>query len=57
MKKFGESQLPPCSCVLKEKIKGTRYIAGIWLSPVFVSAPDGLPLNYGWIIQHQKVCM
>ena len=57
MKKFGESQLLPCSLVLKEKIKRTRYVAGSWLSPVFVSAPDGLPLNYGWIIQHQKVCM
>ena len=54
MKKFDGSQLPPCSSVLKEKIKRTKYITGVWLSSVFLSPPDRSPLDYGWIIQHQK---
>ena len=48
MKKFDGSHLSPCLCVLKEKIKQTKCIT------VFLSLPDPLPLNYGWIIQHQK---
>ena len=54
MKKFDGSQLSPCVCALKKKIKQTKYITGVWLSSVFLSPPDPLPLNYGWIIQHQK---
>ena len=45
MKKFDGSQLPPCSHVLKEKIKGTKYITGVWLSSVFLSPPDRSPLD------------
>ena len=54
MKKFDGSCLSPCSRVLKEKIKRTKYITGVWLSSVFLLPPDPPPLNYGWIIQHQK---
>ena len=42
------------SRVLKEKIKRTKYISGVWLSSVSLSPPDQLPLNYRWIMQHQK---
>ena len=45
MKKFDGIQLPPCSRVLKEKIKRTKYITGVWLSSVFLSAPDRSPLD------------
>ena len=54
MKKFDGSQLLTCSHVLKEKIKRSKYITGVWLSSVFLSPPDPTPLNYGWIMQHQK---
>ena len=40
--------------MLKEKIKRVEYITGVWLSSVFLSPPDRSPLDYGWIIQHQK---
>ena len=53
MKKFDGSQLSPCSRVLKEKIKQTKYITDVWLS-VFLSPPGPPTLNYGWIKQHQK---
>ena len=48
--KFDGNQLPPCSRVLEEKIKWTDYITGVWLSSVFLSQPDQLHLDYGWII-------
>ena len=54
MKKFDETQLRPCSSVLKEKIKRTKYKTGLWLPSVFLSPPDRLPLHYRWIIEHQK---
>ena len=54
MKKFDEGQLLTCSHVLKEKIKRSNYITGVWLSSVFLSPPYPAPLNYGWIMQHQK---
>ena len=54
MKMFDGSRLSPCSSVLKEKIKRTKYIIGVWLSSVFLSPPDPPPLNYEWIIKHQK---
>ena len=53
MKKIDGSQSPPCSRVLKEKIKRTKYITGVWLSSVFLSPPDRSALDYGWIMQHQ----
>ena len=44
MKKFDRSQSSPCLRVLKEKIKQTKYITGVWLSSVFLLPPDPRPL-------------
>ena len=49
-----ESQLRPCSSVPKEKIKRIKYKTGFWLSSVFRSPPDRLPLDFRWIVQHRK---
>ena len=46
IKKFDGSQLPPGSHMLKENIKRTKYTTGVWLSSVFLSPPDRLPLDY-----------
>ena len=50
MKTFDGNQLR----VLKEKINRTKHTTEFWLSSVFLSLRDPWPLDYKWIIQHQK---
>jgi hypothetical protein len=48
VKKFDGSSLPPCSRVLYEKIRRTKYIAELWLSSTSPAPPDQLPEEMGW---------
>ena len=40
--------LPPCSKVLKEKIKRTSYVSRIWKSSTIVDTENNDALHYGW---------
>ena len=49
VKKMDSSFLPPCSAVIREKVKRCHYITSMWLSSVSAHPPSLSPDNYGWI--------
>lgn len=53
-KKFDGSFLPPCSAVLREKIKRVNYIAALWLNSAEPRMPDILPEQFGWFIDRNN---
>ena len=53
LKKIDESFLPPCSRVVKEKVRRTNFIAGKWLYSSSEAVPLMKPENSGWVLDNQ----
>ena len=47
--------LPPCSCVIKEKIRRTKCNCGIWNNATEQNNPQNFqPTNCGWFLKNSK---
>ena len=54
VRKFDGTSIPPCSKVLREKMRRTIFITKIWFSSVDAFEPLLSPLNYGWTLEDGK---
>ena len=54
IKKFDGSSIPPCSRVLREKMKRTQFVVKRWFSSVEPFQPLLSPLHRGWTLENGK---
>ena len=52
VKKMDGSFLPPCSRVVKQKLRRTNLIVGKWISSISPNPPSMSPINSGWILDN-----
>ena len=54
VKKFDGTSIPPCSKVLRQKMRQTIFITKRWFSSVNAFEPSLSPLNHGWTLEDGK---
>ena len=53
MRKMDGSSFPPCSRVIKEKLKRTNYICSFWLHAFQAYPPQFSSENCGWALENE----